>query len=72
VIGCKTNPIALQVKLADLQDNASLSRVLLRPDSVDQDSARVLRYLLSYRFLTDQLSETQYCEMMKPYDLPAG
>jgi (p)ppGpp synthase/HD superfamily hydrolase len=64
VIGCKANPIARQVKLADLADNTRLDRTLLRPDRLTQDLARIRRYLLSYKFLTDQISEEQYLTLM--------
>jgi (p)ppGpp synthase/HD superfamily hydrolase len=60
VIGCRRNPHARQVKLADLRDNASLERVLMRPERLSADAARVQRYVLAYRFLTDQISEDQY------------
>lgn len=65
VIRCKANPIARQVKLADLHDNTRLSRVLLRANSIDRDLARTRRYLLSYKFLTEQLSEGEYRQLMQ-------
>jgi (p)ppGpp synthase/HD superfamily hydrolase len=64
VARCKNNPIARQVKLADLADNHQLHRVLLRPDRVEGDLARIHRYVLSYKYLTDQLTEDQYRELM--------
>jgi len=68
VIGCKGNDLATQVKLSDLADNASLQRVLLRPDSFKKDSKRLHRYVLSYRYLTDQLSEADYRRLMKDFE----
>ena len=65
VIGCKGNEIARRVKLADLEDNTRLSRTILRPDRVQHDMARVRRYILSYKFLTDQISEEQYRSLME-------
>jgi (p)ppGpp synthase/HD superfamily hydrolase len=65
VIRCKANPIARQVKLADLQDNTRLTRVLLRPTSIERDMTRTRRYLLSYKFLTEQLSEADYRQLMQ-------
>src|SRR5262249_31181412 len=53
VVRCKANDIARQVKLADLQDNARLSRTILRPQRLQPDLARLHRYVLSYKFLTD-------------------
>ncbi|WP_158265257.1 HD domain-containing protein [Blastopirellula marina] len=64
VIACKANPIARQVKMSDLRDNSSLSRLLLRPDRLVSDSQRMQKYLLSYRFLQDELSEADYCRLM--------
>lgn len=60
VVNCKRNPIARQVKLSDLQDNARLSRLLLRPATFEGDAQRLHRYILSYRFLTDEIDESQY------------
>ena len=56
VIRCKKNAIARQLKLSDLRDNASLNRVL-HPEKHDSDFKRVQRYILSYKFLTDETSE---------------
>jgi (p)ppGpp synthase/HD superfamily hydrolase len=64
VIRCKANPIARQVKLADLHDNTLLSRTILRPTRIDSDMHRIRRYLLSYKFLTDQMSEEEYRRLM--------
>ena len=64
VIACKQNDIARQVKLSDLRDNAKLSRLLLRPDKFDGDSARIYRYVLSYRFLMDEIAEHEYRRLM--------
>jgi (p)ppGpp synthase/HD superfamily hydrolase len=64
VIRCKRNPLARQVKLADLEDNSQLRRALLRLDRVEKDLVRIHRYVLSYKFLTDQLTEEQYRALM--------
>jgi (p)ppGpp synthase/HD superfamily hydrolase len=64
VIRCKANPIARQVKLADLHDNSRLARVILRGDRMERDLARIRRYVLSYKFLTDQISEQEYRGLM--------
>lgn len=68
VIACQDNPVARQVKLSDLRDNSSLNRILLRPDRLPKDSARVMRYLLSYKFLTGEIPADQYRELMAPYE----
>jgi (p)ppGpp synthase/HD superfamily hydrolase len=64
VVRCKANPVARQVKLADLNDNARLSRSILRPGRLQADLARIHRYVLSYKFLTDQITEQDYRRLM--------
>lgn len=64
VVGCKSNPIARQVKLADLHDNCRLDRTILRPQRLERDLARIHRYFLSHKFLTDQISEQEYRTLM--------
>ncbi len=58
------NEVARQVKLADLKDNSRLERTILRPQRIDADVARLRKYALSYKFLTDQISEQQYRDLM--------
>ena len=60
VIGCAADPVARQVKLADLEDNSLLSRAMLRRDREAGDLARMRRYTLAYKFLTGQLSQSEY------------
>jgi (p)ppGpp synthase/HD superfamily hydrolase len=60
VIRCKANPIARAVKLADLAENSRIERALMRCASLEKDAWRMQRYLLSYKFLLDQLSEGDY------------
>jgi (p)ppGpp synthase/HD superfamily hydrolase len=64
VVRCKGNDIARQVKLADLKDNARLDRMIFRPQRVESDMARLCKYVLSYKFLTDQITEQQYRTLM--------
>jgi hypothetical protein len=64
VVRCKGDEVGRRVKLADLQDNSRLDRVLLRPQRFDTDAARLRRYVLSYKFLTDQITEQQYRDLM--------
>jgi hypothetical protein len=67
VARCKANPVARRVKLADLADNSRPDRCILRPDRAARDLARVCRYVLSYKFLTDQLGEADYRSLMREY-----
>jgi (p)ppGpp synthase/HD superfamily hydrolase len=64
VIRCKANAIARQVKIADLQDNSRLSRMLLRGPRLEQDLGRIRKYVLSYKYLTDRLTEEEYRNLM--------
>jgi len=64
VVGCKSQPLARQVKLADLVDNSRLDRCILRVERIARDFARLHRYVLSYKFLTDKLSEQDYRSLM--------
>jgi hypothetical protein len=71
VVRCKANPVARQVKLADLEENCRLDRALLRADRAARDFARIHRYFLSYRFLTDALTEADYRRVTAEYgELP--
>jgi len=67
VVRCKNNPIANQVKLADLTDNSRMDRCILRVERIARDLARIHRYVLSYKFLTDQLTEADYRMLMAKY-----
>lgn len=67
VVRCKGNPLARQVKLADLTDNSRLDRCILRVERIARDLARLHRYVLSYKFLTDRLSEQDYRSLMALY-----
>jgi (p)ppGpp synthase/HD superfamily hydrolase len=64
VVRCRQNDIARRVKLADLEDNTRLSRAILRPQRLEGDLARLRRYLLSYKFLNDQVTEQDYRALM--------
>jgi (p)ppGpp synthase/HD superfamily hydrolase len=67
VVRCKHHPLARQVKLADLEDNSQMKRALLRVDRVEGDLARIHRYVLSYKFLTDGVAEADYRRLMAQY-----
>lgn len=64
VIACKPNQIAREVKLSDLRDNGNWTRLLYRPDKMEGDSARLHKYVLSYRYLCDEISEDDYRRLM--------
>jgi hypothetical protein len=64
IVRCKSHPLARQVKLADLADNSRLERCILRVERIARDLARIHRYVLSYKFLTDRLSEQDYRSLM--------
>ena len=65
VVRCKGNEIARGVKLSDLTDNWRLDRMILRPQRFEADVARIRKYALSYKYLTDQITEEQYRSLMK-------
>ena len=65
VVRCKSNEVARRVKLADLEDNSRLDRTILRPQRFEADVARLRKYFLSYKFLTDQITEQQYRTLME-------
>ena len=64
VVACRPNEIARRVKLADLRDNASLSRLLVRPEKFATDAKRMQKYALSYKFLTDEIDEADYRRLL--------
>jgi hypothetical protein len=64
VVRCKANPLGRQVKLADLEDNSRPTRLLLRPDRLEGDLARLRKYVLAYKFLIDRLTEAEYRRLM--------
>lgn len=68
IVAAKANPIARQVKLADLKDNTSLERLLFREDRAETDRKRIQKYVLSYQFLTDKIDETSYRRQMVDFE----
>lgn len=58
------NPIATEVKIADLEDNYQIQRVKYRPNSPLTDATRLQRYILSHRFLRGELSNESYSQSM--------
>lgn len=49
LVRCRANPIALRVKLADLQDNMDIRRI---QDLRDKDLSRLQKYIKAWHFLT--------------------
>jgi len=65
VVRLKPNRLARAVKIADLLDNADLRYVDLRAAKPRKGRRRVLRYALSYKFLTSQMSKADYLRLMQ-------
>lgn len=65
VVTLKRHKLSRRVKLADLADNADLRHVDMRPRKFAKDRMRATRYILSFRFLTDELDEKTYRELME-------
>ena len=70
VIGLKCNPLAVRVKLADLTDNSRLDRNVIYPARFDADRRRLAKYLVTYKFLTDQIDEATYRVLMADLEGP--
>jgi (p)ppGpp synthase/HD superfamily hydrolase len=68
VVACKSNRIAREVKLADLTDNTRLDRNIIRPKKFESDKKRISKYLVTYKFLRDEIDETTYRELMVDLD----
>lgn len=64
----KGNQLAKQVKLADLKDNSDIRRALLRPARQTKDMLQGAKYILSYQYLEDRVSESEYIERMNQID----
>lgn len=70
VARCKGDAIARRVKLADLSDNSRLDRTIIRPDRIEADKRRICKYLISYKFLADQIDEATYRDLMESVEDP--
>ena len=64
VVRLRGNDLARQVKLSDLRDNLDLDRVLFRAERLQRDAARIQKYLATYRFLTDEIDEATYRDLL--------
>lgn len=58
------DPIATEVKLADLEDNYSIGRAKYRNEHRQQDAQRLQRYILTHRFLIGNLDKQEYRSSM--------
>ncbi len=68
IVTLSADPIAKQVKLADIQSNYGIDRVPFRPNHEVEDSKRLARYILSHQFLTGQLDLDEYVARMTRYE----
>jgi hypothetical protein len=62
--GVLKDPIATEVKLADLEDNYSIGRVKYRMDQQKRDARRLEKYILSHRFLMGQIQVEEFRSLM--------
>ena len=65
LVRCKADPIARRVKQADIEHNFNLPRTLFRPTRLADDLDRLRRYVLSWQFLGDLLTEEEYRTAME-------
>jgi (p)ppGpp synthase/HD superfamily hydrolase len=69
IMALAEDPIAKEVKIADLEDNYAIGRVKYRSEHRLEDARRLERYILSHRFLSGHLQRTEYIEAMRLVDL---
>ena len=69
IMALAEDPIAKEVKIADLEDNYAIGRVKYRCEHRLEDARRLERYILSHRFLSGHLQRTEYIEAMRLVDL---
>ncbi len=70
VVALKGNPIARQVKRADLADNSRLDRNVIEAHRFDHYQRRITKYLVTYTFLNDQIDEAAYRNLMTTLEDP--
>jgi (p)ppGpp synthase/HD superfamily hydrolase len=68
ILRLSENPIATEVKLADLQDNYRLDRVAYRDDCDLEDSQRIQRYILAFQFLRGDRTRESFLKRMEGVD----
>ncbi len=59
------DPVATEVKMADLQDNYRIDRAKYRSDFTSHDALRLQRYILSHRFLRNEIDRDAYTQAMQ-------
>ena len=64
VISLSSDPIAVQVKMADLEDNYRIGRVAYRAGHEADDAKRIQKYALTYQFLSQAISADVYRKRM--------
>lgn len=64
VLRVKSDELARQVKLADLKDNARIDRAYLRPFNLEGGTRKLMKYMASFKFLTNQITEEEYKNYM--------
>ena len=64
VVRLEPNPVARAVKLADLRDNTRIDRNVLRPNRLEADADRWLKYALTYQYLTGRMDEADYRRLL--------
>lgn len=70
VIRLKGNRLARLVKLSDLADNSRLDRNVLDVPRFDRDRRRIVKYLVTYKFVADQIDEPTYRALMADLEDP--
>lgn len=68
IVRIKTDRVATQVKLLDLNDNYRLDRVAYRIEHAAQDSKRLQKYILTKQFLSDEIDQDAYLKAMPPFE----
>ena len=78
ILRCAADPLAVKVKLADLEHNFNLPRALIRAESVEWDIRRFGHYAAAHRFLSGSMSRDEFVAIMERLEkdmsrsLPAG
>ena len=64
VIRLQFDPIARKVKIADLEDNYRIGRVVYRLGHQESDAKRMQKYALTNQFLARSIDESEYRSRM--------
>jgi (p)ppGpp synthase/HD superfamily hydrolase len=64
ILRCTSDPLALEVKLADQEHNFLLSRVIIGAESLETDMRRLARRAASYCFLKEAMSREEFLGVM--------